>query len=316
MRETDSDIGRQALAWLVKTNDPEFEDWEEFTLWLERDPAHSGAYHRKADAAERVMPLVEQASKSRPIVAQRGEAPKIAPSSFTRRRVSLVLGALGALAVTGVLVQQASPVTHQTGAGEVRTVMLGREDRLVLNGDTKLEVGGLNDRYITLVSGEVLLLLRDAKAAPVKVSVGNREIVDVGTVFSVSRDNHRTRIAVAEGEVAVDPSGANLHVPGGMRLEAEDGERVLKPTPVDPSSVGAWRGGQLAYTDERVSNVLADLTRSTGINFRAEPSLGQLRFTGTLSLEAVKNDPRSLAPLLAVRVTRTGNGWELGDPKS
>ena len=36
----DARIEEQAAAWAVRTGDPAFEDWEGFTLWLERDPAH------------------------------------------------------------------------------------------------------------------------------------------------------------------------------------------------------------------------------------------------------------------------------------
>ena len=34
-----------ALEWLVRTNDPQFEEWDEFTMWLEEDAANAAAYH-------------------------------------------------------------------------------------------------------------------------------------------------------------------------------------------------------------------------------------------------------------------------------
>ncbi len=30
-------IREEALGWLVRTNDPEFDRWDEFTAWLESD---------------------------------------------------------------------------------------------------------------------------------------------------------------------------------------------------------------------------------------------------------------------------------------
>lgn len=316
MSQTDRETNQQALAWLVRTNDPGFDAWDDFTLWLEQDPSHASAYHRRADAAQRVMPLVEQSFQSGPTLVKAGSSSNSGRPHLSARRAGLALGAFGALAMMGILINRASPITYSTDKGEVRTVMLGGEDRLLLNGDTKLTVGGLSGRSISLESGEVLLLLRDANARQVEVNAGELRIIDIGTVFSVVRGDGRTRVAVAEGEVVVDPSGAGLHLRQGMRLEARDGQRLLRSIRVDPASVGAWHRGQLAYTQEPLSSVLADLRRSTGIDFRAGPSLESRTFTGTLSIDAVKADPRSLGPLLAVPVSANGAAWDVGEPRS
>ena len=41
----DSNGREEALDWLVRTNDPEFDRWDEFTAWLEASPANASAYH-------------------------------------------------------------------------------------------------------------------------------------------------------------------------------------------------------------------------------------------------------------------------------
>jgi transmembrane sensor len=317
MSETNEDIDRQALAWLVSINDPEFDRWDEFTLWLERDPAHAGAYHRLADAERDTMPVVDQSLRSQrssaKVFAPKGRS---VPSRRSPHRLALALGGVGVLAITASLIQLSSPVAYQTGPGEMRTIALGDADRLVLNGSTSVTIAGLDRRSINLGSGEILLQLREKGGAPVKVEAGDLEIVDVGTVFSVARSVNRTRIVVAEGEVIADPSGAKLHLPRGTRLDAVDGQKTLRAERADPATAGAWRFGQLAYTSEPLANVVEDLTRATGIEFRADASIARRPFTGTLSVDAVKRDPRSLEPLLDVSMARSDTVWRLGGSQS
>ena len=145
-----------------------------------------------------------------------------APDPIERppRRWALALSGAGALAVTGLLVQRAAPTAYETRAGEQRTVALGGEDRLIMNGQTRVAVAGLDRRSIRLEGGEILLQLREAGAEPIRVAAGDLELVDVGTVFSVARSGRSTRVVVAEGEVVADPAGAKLRLPGGTRLEA------------------------------------------------------------------------------------------------
>jgi transmembrane sensor len=114
----------------------------------------------------------------------------------------------------------------------------------------------------------------------------------------------------------VDPAGAKLHLPAGTRLDADDGQKLLRAVRADPITVGAWRSGDLPYTGEPLGNVVDDLSRASGIAFRLEPTIAQRRFTGTLSISAIKEEPRSLEPLLGVKMTRDASGWTLGGPPS
>ena len=59
-------------------------------------------------------------------------------------------------------------------------------------------------------------------------------------------------------------------------------------------------------------HVVADLRRSTGIDFSARDAISTRRFTGTLSVAEVKRDPRSLEALLGVSMEQTSQGWRLG----
>lgn len=296
-----SDRREAALDWLVRTNDPEFDDWDEFTAWLEESPTNADAYHALAGREADLLPFVETVPP-----VELGRKPE-------RRRLALVAGfAFLVAATTAIVAPRMMPIDYSTGPGEVRIVSLGGQDQMVMNGDTKLELAGWDRRSVRLEQGQLLLRLHNPDGDKIEVVSGDLELVDVGTVFEVSREGRETRVLVSEGAVVADPDGARLKLAAGQRLDTEDGAAVLQATPADISSVGSFERGQLAYLDEPLDNVVADLRRSTGIDFSASAAISARRFTGTLSVAEVKRDPRSLEPLLGISIERSGQGWRLG----
>jgi transmembrane sensor len=297
------DSGRReaALDWLVRTNDPDFDAWDEFTIWLEADSANADAYHALADSESQMRHLVKA-----PLLDEPVRGPQ-------RRRLALVAG-IAALAAgaTAIVAPRIMPVDYSTGPGEMRTVSLGGQDQLVMNGDTRLELAGLDHRTIRLEQGQLLLRLRDPGQDKVELRSGDLKLVDIGTIFEVTRAGRATRLVVSEGAVMADPDGARLTVEPGQRLDTEDGATVLETRPADMASVGAFERGQLGYVDEKLENVIADIRRSTGIDFSASAAIRARRFSGTLSVAEIKRDPRSLEPLLGVAMERSGQGWKLG----
>ena len=293
----DRDRREAALDWLVRTNDPEFDRWDEFTAWLEQDPANGDAYHGLTQSESELLPLVEAEPEARP----------------ERRRLALVAGvAVLAAAATAIVGPRLMPVDYATGPGEVRVVSLGGQDRLVINGSTRIELAGWDRRSIRLDQGQLLLKLHDEDQGKIELHSGDLTLVDVGTVFEVSRDRRHTRVIVSEGAVVADPDGAKLRLNAGQRLDTQDGATVLQATPADPASVGSFERGQLVYVDEPLEQVVSDLRRSTGLDISADPAISARRFTGTLSVAAVRRDPKSLGPLVGVSIEQAGTAWKLG----
>lgn len=297
----DPDCRAAALDWLVRTNDPEFDRWDEFTAWLEQDPANADAYHAVAQSEADLRPLVEGMPA----------APE-PPAKPERRRLALIAGVAALAAVTTAIVgPRLVPVDYSTGPGEVRVVELGRRDRLVMNGSTRIELAGWDRRNITLDQGQVLLKLGDSRQDAVELRSGDLTLVDVGTVFEVSRDRQQTRVLVSEGAVLADPKGARLRLGPGQRLDTRDGATVLQAAAADAGSVGAFERGQLIYVGEPLDQVLADLRRSTGLDISGDAAISARRFTGTLSVAEVRRDPRSLGPLVGVSIEQSGRAWKV-----
>jgi transmembrane sensor len=296
-------VNEEALAWLVRTNDPDFEDWEAFTDWLESDPGNATAYHRLADSEIEMRPFVERVAPGAPL-------PMKAPARTRRYAIAAGLAVVAAAGAT-ILVPRLSPVPYSTGPGEQRTIALAQGDRILMNGETRLTLAGLDRRTVRLEQGEILLQLHGSGDDKVRVESGDLELVDVGTVFDVIREAATTSVTVAEGAVVADPDGARLALRQGSRLDAKDGDTVLRATSVDAASVGAWKSGQLSYQSEPLARVISDLRRSTGIDFVLQPDMGPRQFTGTLAIAEVRRDPQALAPLLGVTMQRSGKRWEI-----
>lgn len=297
-----ADRREAALDWLVRTNDPDFDAWDDFTAWLEADSSNADAYHALAQGEADMLPFVE----AMPVA-------EVAEPSHRRPRLALAAGiAALAAAATAILAPRMMAVEYSTGPGEMRIVSLGGQDQLVMNGGTRLELAGFDRRTVRLGEGQVLLRLNDPGRDQIQLLSGDLKLVDVGTVFEVARDGQDTRVVVSEGAVLADPGGARLKLMPGQRLDTTDGATVLQAMPADASSVGSFEKGQLSYVDEPLAHVVADLRRSTGIDISASNAISARRFTGTLSVAEVKRDPSSLSPLLGVTVERSGQGWKLG----
>jgi transmembrane sensor len=290
-----------ALGWLVRTNDPEFEAWDEFTAWLETDKANADAYHALAASEAEMLRRVEAATPAR------------APARKSVLRPYAWGSGLAAVAamLAVIAMPRFAPVEYQTQPGEIRAVSLGGRDQLVMNGGTKLAVGGWFKRSVRLEQGQVLVALREPGRSNVAVLSGDLKLIDVGTVFEVARDGRDTRVIVSEGAVLADPDGARLAIDAGERLDTTDGANVLQAAPAEAASVGSFRRGQLTYVDEPITHVVADLRRSTGLDISAAEAIRARRFTGTLSVAEVKRDPRSLGALLGLSIEPSGSGWEL-----
>src|SRR5688500_9826233 len=149
MFESRAEIEEQAIGWVVRTRDPAFAGWEEFTEWLERNPAHSRIYDELADAdvdlggalvsppaPPRAMPAPERRGLLHP--SRRGFVGWAVAASL--------LGVIGYY----TLGPDASLYPVETAAGARQTVTLADGSRIDLNGSTRLLLDRENPRLAQL----------------------------------------------------------------------------------------------------------------------------------------------------------------------
>ena len=302
----DEVIREQAIAWAVRTGEPAFEDWETFTAWLEKDPAHARAY-------DEVIASVSDAAEALPPVppAQNDDEP-----GFSAPRRRWLGGAIAAAVVVavGLGVWQARPGTYAIGTtpGEVRVVELEGGDRIELAGASRLVLDRRNPRTASLEEGQALFTLDHDPDAPFTLAVGEDTLVDVGTIFDVKHTSAGMALAVSEGAVVFNPARQNVRVSPGQRLTSATGSDQYRLSAVPAGEVGEWREGRLSFQDARLEDVAADLSRMTGVEFTVAARSADRRVSGSLVIDPVRSDPRALRPLLGVSVRHNGEAWEIG----
>jgi len=312
MSPAENSIDDEAVAWLIRQRDPGFDAWDAFAAWLEADATHAEAYHRAA-AADRDLDemLASPAGTSQPI------APMPLPAGRPTRRWPRWVGGgaiAAALALAGGL--ELRPPTPQpyavaTAAGERRTVELGQGTRIALNGGTRLMLDRADTRHVRLESGQALFVVAHDAAHPFEVTVGNARVVDVGTIFEITRSGNSLDVAVSEGEVVVDPTGAAVRLTAGQAMHRPaSGGTVRRAAEI--ASVGEWQRNRLSYDGAPLSAVAADLSRNLGLQVVADPAVAERPFRGVLILDGGPDAVALRLPaLLGVSLQRTDNRWRL-----
>ncbi|WP_445193674.1 FecR family protein [Sphingomonas sp. Tas61C01] len=303
MSDDDDSRGRadrdEAVDWVVRMAEPDA-DWDAFTAWLEADPARAERYDRAATALADAATIVSAA----PVAPVSVVAPR------PRRWIAGALAAalVGAVGM-GVWTQAPRPYTVETAAGEQRTVTLGDGSSVLIAGASRVRLDRHDPRVAAVERGEMLFRVRHDAARPFTVEVGDLRLVDLGTVFDVKSVGGRTRVAVAEGAVMVDPDGAAMRLDAGRAMLA-DGATIQRLA-VDPAEVGGWRDGRLAFDGAPLSEVAADLSRQLGRQVVAAPAVAARPFRGTIDTRSIGGDPRLLGRLLGVEVRPAAGGWVL-----
>jgi transmembrane sensor len=308
----DDTIRAQAVNWAVRTGDPAFEDWDSFTLWLAEDPAHAQAYDAICASVNDIADLMSAALPANDYSTV--DHADTAPAGVSRRRW---LG--GALAASLVLFSgwafwqgnQRDLYRVQTVPGETRTIALDEGGRIDLAGGTVMELDHDDPRFGRLEQGRALFTIRHDDNAPFTLLVGHDRLVDVGTVFEVRRDNSGMSVAVSEGAVQYNPNAQNVLVSPGELLRTSSDGRQHTVSSISPKQVGEWREGRLTFSGSSLHEVATDLTNATGVEFGVAGGAAKA-VSGSVLVDPIKEDPRSLGPLLGLEVRAAGERWVIG----
>jgi transmembrane sensor len=301
----DEAVREQAAAWAVRTGDPAFDDWDVFAAWLEEDPEHARAYDSVTvavlDAAE-ALPRVRPANNDDE------------PAGRRRRWIGgAVVSALAVLGALGVWQMRGASYAVETTPGELRVVELEGAGVITLAGGSRLILDRRDPRRASLEQGQALFTIEHDPSTPFRLTVGEDTLVDVGTVFDVEHTAEHMTVAVSEGAVVFNPSQQNVHVaPGQMLTRRRGSAPALAEIPL--TQVGEWSEGRLTFRDASLEEIAADLSRATGIRFIANPRAADQAVSGSLLVDTVRSDPRSLGALLGVPVGYNGEAWEIGVP--
>lgn len=299
-----------AALWAVRTQEPSFDDWPAFMAWLEEDPDHSQAYDFVTLAAEDgTAALLPEAAND--------EAGEPAPTRSRFPFLRLMSGVAACMALVSAIwfwQAQGAMDVYRTAPGETRVIALADGSNITLAGGSQVAVDSGGDRHARLEHGQALFEIRHDESDPFTLEVGTARLVDAGTVFDVAIRSGEVTVGVSEGAVIFNPSRQNILVEPGEALtfarEGSDFETMALPI----DQVGEWRGGRVTFRDASLEDVAADISRATGVAFVVAEGAGARRISGSVSLDALRDDPRSLGPLLGIAVSGEGDSWVLSVP--
>ncbi|WP_298400105.1 FecR domain-containing protein [Sphingobium sp.] len=300
-------IDEEALGWVIRTRDPEFTDWDGFTLWLEADPAHGATYDALMAADSDLDSIVPVEPVAMPVAAND-------PGVRARRPLRWIAGGAVAAALVATvsiaMFNRSDIYSVTTRPGEIRIIALDDGTKVEMNGGTTMRFDRKDARFAALDAGEAAFTVRHDVANPFRVTVGDAIFEDAGTVFNIVHTAAATRIGVSEGKVIYNPQAEAIALPAGRALS--DDAQGLRVMDVAPATVASWRQGQLVYANAPVTQVAEDAARSLGLSVRFTPQAQAMRFTGTIRLD---RDPARFfaeaAPLMGLSAVRQGDGWLL-----
>lgn len=311
----------QAMHWLVrKLNPAEWtaEDEKNLQQWLTLRPEH----HNEYLAAQAALSLMSQPGAfSADEVARVLNRPSTpATSSASRRRwVGLAAAAAIGVAATGAWIALSQQKTYSTGLAETRQVTLPDGTTVYLDAQSSLRYSAsASGRTVQLDQGTAVFEVAPNRS-PFLVTTGSWTVRDIGTTFQVQLRSGPTdtalEVSVAEGEVEL-ASTRHPETPPVRLLAGE--ETTWNSSGAQPAARGRapervdfapWREGRLRYRNQPLTHVLADLQRyHRGRLVLADPELGQMTVTGTISTRDLKQAFATLEQVLPVQFASAGGG--------
>ncbi len=310
MSGSDATVRRDAIDWAIRARDPSFDAWDALADWLEADPLHAVLYDRATIVAEDAgAALVDRASP----------APHaLSPQRHARWFPYAVAASLVAAVGGGSLYLQAQrPALYaiSTMAGTHRSIMIAKNTRIDLDGDTGITLDHNDPRVARLDRGGAVFHVTHDGANPFRVRVGDVTITDVGTVFDVEHGVTGVSIAVAEGAVRLTTPAGPVELTAGRAVTVSGA--VIVQRDEDSASVGAWRNGRLDFVDVPLVELAARVTRSTGARIEVAPIALARRVSGSITIgKDVPAAFRDLALLLDLEIAQRGNVWVWSDRSS
>lgn len=287
------DEARATQAWLAEVPERAAALREVQGVWQLTDGLAAAAQAQRevrtaqGDAGWRRMQARMQAEVAADAPAAAQEATPLRPA-FARSRALRWAGVAAAAVLgvaTGLAVWPTRPQVYTAPPGQRVTVFLADGTRADLHPGSRIAVSMVAfpgpwwhrvvpprdlTRRVSL-TGEAAFTVQHNDARPFRVEAGHAVVEDLGTTFLVRAypGDPQVRVAVTEGEVAVQATGAargtspTRLVPGQAAVVSLAGA-VAVSAPSDLQSWFGWTRDRLVFRQERLADVAAELSRWFG----------------------------------------------------
>lgn len=292
-------LAREAREWigLIASGEATGEDAAAMMRWRARSPDHARAVD-DAIRLRRRLQVAGQALRQRPSTRWLVSDPSRRPGALVDRRA--LLG--GAVAASAVGLLAARPpmglwpslaelrADYRTGTGEQHSMTLGQGVSVQLNTRTSVAVRPDDGAYrLRLIAGEVAVTVHGA-TRPAAISTDAGQALSRAGQFGVRMERSGTCVTCFEGEVAVrDRQDRRVALQAGQQTWI-GGEMAPGVIPVNVQQAGAWRRGELIFTNEPLSHVVEEINRyRPGKIILANAELGHIPVNAVFRIQQMGN---------------------------
>lgn len=289
-------LEEEAFIWLGRLTDGEVTrpELQAFKRWQSTSPAHEAAFEDAKRQWKAIKPALAGLLQANPGKADRHESlmrehrPKLDRRAFLGAAVSAATVA-GVAVVYPPLGLWPSPgewnADFSTATGEQRTIALADRVSVTLNTQTSVRRQNAPSGEtigIDLIAGEAAVDLPTGGSPFAVLAGAGRSIAESGR-FEVRHLDGDVCVSCIEGAVRVE------HPTGSRTLQANQqttysGNAIDGIAGINPSSVAAWRKGELVFDQTPLVQVLEEINRYRpgrvvllATNGRNRPVVGRFR---------------------------------------
>ena len=206
--------------------------------------------------------------------------------------------------------QHVESASYRTALGGIDTLSLADGSKTVLASDSRIDVHlSRRERRIDLARGEAIFDVAKEPGRPFVVDAGRRQVVAVGTRFSVRRNADELRVVVTEGTVRLQspvdsakPQPSALLPAGSVALVRDDGVLMRSLPVADAERMLDWRDGLLVFRDTTLAEAATEFNRYNARKLVvADDTAGALRVGGNFRWDNAEGFARLLERGFPVR---------------
>ncbi|PKM10181.1 MAG: iron dicitrate transport regulator FecR [Gammaproteobacteria bacterium HGW-Gammaproteobacteria-3] len=259
-----SDAQKQAIRWQSRLSEKKCPEQvkQDFDHWLASSPENVEAFNM-------IQYFWDQFGHLQAVgEPELNEARHFAQTAQTRRRarngmLGLLFAVIGLAAAQPDLALKLTSRQYQTAKGDTVSIALSDGSSIKLNTDSTIKVADiLGWRKAWLANGEAWFTIHHDADKPFEVFAGQAHIVDIGTQFNVFTDASKTTVTVLEGEVILKSGNSQpLTLSANQQSSVDDLGQIAEKTGINSETIGSWRSGVLIFQNQRLHEVLQQLSR-------------------------------------------------------
>jgi transmembrane sensor len=191
----------------------------------------------------------------------------------------------------GQVVAQGDLTRKSTERSEYKYLLLPDSTQVWLNAESKLEypLHFTGNKRTVYLSGEAYFDVKHADKIPFVIMTGKVSTTVLGTAFNIKAYPGRKDVivSVSRGKVKVDFNDHEVAtLTKGQQVKVSNTDsRVVEKKPA-LNEAASWQQGNLAYDDENMEDIIADLERVYDVRIRIDNvAIRQLRVTTSFKRE-------------------------------